>query len=259
MTHPQVKLRTYYNRQNKFITLFSAWQTMSFAEAIGDSIDYIMFSRYKDILVDSEIYLSTVEAWLLSHKNDFEKMYAAITAQYDPLSNYDLTEIEGTGYLEGEKISAAKNYGQNKISTTIPQTRNDKYSTTYDDATQGRLESYTVSQAQDAPALEGKPAQVSVSEQIPVNGKQGSELSEKYQGGVTVSAPESDITADRGEERQLTRKGNIGVTTSQQMLESEIALRIRYNFINIFCDMFVKEMTLGIYDIGRSEYESYFI
>ena len=32
--------------------------------------------------------------------------------------------------------------------------------------------------------------------------------------------------------RGLTRHGNIGVTTSQQMLQSEIDLRSNYHFIN---------------------------
>lgn len=40
--------------------------------------------------------------------------------------------------------------------------------------------------------------------------------------------------------------GNIGVTTSQQMLESEINLRTKYNIYEIIAKMFAKEFTLGI-------------
>lgn len=41
--------------------------------------------------------------------------------------------------------------------------------------------------------------------------------------------------------------GNIGVTTNQQMLESEINLRIKYNLYDIISDLFEKEFIVQIY------------
>ena len=41
--------------------------------------------------------------------------------------------------------------------------------------------------------------------------------------------------------------GNIGVTTSTQMVENEVLLRQRLNIINMISDMFVKEFCLMIY------------
>ena len=46
--------------------------------------------------------------------------------------------------------------------------------------------------------------------------------------------------------RNLTRKGNIGVTTSQQMMESEIELR-QYNFIEQMFEDIDSLLTLSIY------------
>ena len=43
----------------------------------------------------------------------------------------------------------------------------------------------------------------------------------------------TDETIDHTGTRTLTRSGNIGVTTSQQMLESEVKLRALYNMIDI--------------------------
>lgn len=48
-------------------------------------------------------------------------------------------------------------------------------------------------------------------------------------------------------ERKLTRKGNIGVTTSQQMLQSEFELR-KNNFYNIMYTDIDTLLTLSIYD-----------
>lgn len=47
--------------------------------------------------------------------------------------------------------------------------------------------------------------------------------------------------------RLLTRHGNIGVTTSQQMLQSEITLRSNYNFIHMLYDDVDSVLTLPIY------------
>ena len=51
---------------------------------------------------------------------------------------------------------------------------------------------------------------------------------------VEGKANENELTETERENgtRELTRHGNIGVTTSQQMLESEIKLRNAYNFID---------------------------
>lgn len=46
--------------------------------------------------------------------------------------------------------------------------------------------------------------------------------------------------------RELTRKGNIGVTTSQQMIESELKLR-EYNFIETIYDDIDEVLVLKIY------------
>lgn len=41
--------------------------------------------------------------------------------------------------------------------------------------------------------------------------------------------------------------GNIGVTTSQEMLISELKLRQKYNFYQLWADEFVRELCVGIY------------
>ena len=57
----------------------------------------------------------------------------------------------------------------------------------------------------------------------------------------------TDETIDHTGTRELTRSGNIGVTTSQQMLESEIKLRAFYNMIDILFNDVDKVLCLSIY------------
>lgn len=246
----QVRLKEVFSPEYKLITALPSWSSFAYHDVFDEYLDDIIWYRYRDILIDNDRYYVSLDSWLLSRIPDLERAYESLLQNYDPLSNYSMIEKEGTGWKEGEKVSAAKLYGVNKTSVTIPETKNSRYSTTYDDASTGRLESYTVSTPQQSPSEGGYPVQQTTAQQLPVDGKQGSELTESYKGNVTIDAPESDITADRGEERQLSREGNIGVTTSQEMLKAELDLRQKYSFINFFCSLFVSEMTIGVYKIG---------
>ena len=73
----------------------------------------------------------------------------------------------------------------------------------------------------------------------------------------TDTTVDDDITVDSSTSRKntyqdnlkhvMTRKGNIGVTTSQQMLESEIVLRNKYTFWEIVFTDLDRFLTLPIY------------
>lgn len=62
----------------------------------------------------------------------------------------------------------------------------------------------------------------------------------------TTQTPETRVFTVQ-EDRVLTREGNIGVTTSQQMLESEIQLRRRYRLIQIILDDFRADLCVGVW------------
>ncbi len=66
---------------------------------------------------------------------------------------------------------------------------------------------------------------------------------------ITVSGDKQnneEIDTETGT-RSLTRSGNIGVTTSQQMLQSEIDLRNNYNFMNQLMDDVDSVLCLLVY------------
>lgn len=246
----EVRLREFFNSEYKFITVLPAWQTFDYKAELSSELDDVLFARCKDILVDPERYFTTVNSWLAAHLEDFQRVYAALIAEYDPISNYNMIEQEGEISKEAEKISQSKRYGTDRVASTIPESRSDRFTTTFDSDTEGKLDSYTVDSIIDAPTLEGHKAQITESTQeADGSGRQGTEISETHLGVVDIYGPESMLTGDRGSERELTRSGNIGVTTSQQMLESEITLRAKYSFINYFCDKFTREMTIGVWDL----------
>lgn len=249
----EVRLREMFSSEYKLITILPAWSSFQYSENIGQELDDVVFARCKDLLIDPERYLSTLNSWFLMHIKDFEKIYdTMVLSEYDPLSNYDMKEYEGIINKEGEKTSSAKRYGKEKTTQTVPDMKNSRYTTTFDNAAEGRLEAYNVQEvvAGSAPTLDNHNAQVIETQQLADDqSRQGTELTESYKGGVNISTEIMTGTGDRGEERALSRSGNIGVTTSQQMAESEVMLRTKYSFINYFCDLFAKEMTIGVYEL----------
>lgn len=249
----EVRLREMFSSDYQLITILPAWSDFQYHDRVGQELDDVLFARCKDLLIDPERYLSTLNSWLYMHLKDLENVYdTMVLNNYDPLSNYDMKEYEGIVNKEGEKTSSAKRFGKEKTTQTVPDMRNSRYTTTFDNAAEGRLEAYNVQEVIDgsAPTLDNHNAQITETEQLADNqSRQGTELTEKYKGGVTISTDIMTATGDRGEERALSRSGNIGTMTSQNMAESEVLLRTKYSFINYFCDLFAKEMTIGVYEL----------
>ena len=67
---------------------------------------------------------------------------------------------------------------------------------------------------------------------------------------VIDSTDERDLTDKIDNDRDIDHEGrihgNIGVTTSQQMLESELKLRYN-NLYNMIADVFIKELLIAVY------------
>lgn len=250
-----MKLREVYQKNNGYlVTICPAFLALSFASQIEDYIDKIIYVKYKDILVDAEdgyqAYTGSVNDWIQSVKFELERMWDTLTASYDPLYNYSMTEKEGSIDKNGELTASTKKFGADKTSTTIPKTKASRYTTTYDSTAAERLESYTTTEGESSnPTLEGAPAQITQSEQLAdQQGRQGVETTSKYTEGVEISSPSGNtLSGDTGTQRELTREGNIGVMTSQQMIEAELNVRRSLNFAEIFSDMFVKNCTEGVY------------
>lgn len=81
----------------------------------------------------------------------------------------------------------------------------------------------------------------------------GYETTEEVHSGSVArqtSGSDSDIYGhkiDNENERHLTRSGNIGVTTTQQMMQQEIAIRQEYEFFNIVLKDIIDLFTYPVY------------
>lgn len=149
------------------------------------AIDKILIDNAELGLVypDPEIFKKQMEVWTISNNHVWQKMWDALTAEYNPIHNYNMTESwedhsEGTGDGTSERDVA----GFNENQTLVHDSKlTDNNSSEVDSTHEGR------------------------------------------------------------------RSGNIGVTTSQQMIEAEMALRAKYNMYQIISDSFKRHFCIMVY------------
>ena len=203
-----------------------------------------------------------IQIFIDSNKDKYLKLVDTIGFKYDPISNYDMTEEKtaqnGTETLshtvdkkgktlnfesnqvdlvaptEGEQaydqdahVSSWTSDGSDTSTTTQPVDRSVEHqTTTYDSATYRNEWKETSNDGSQSQTVHLKPK---ASESV-YNGEEYTD------------------TKDRGDDSyQLSRKGNIGVTTSQQMIESEREVA-RYNVLKEFFEDLNRYLLLSTWD-----------
>ena len=175
----------------------------------------------------SDPYLMRDMIGLWSRKNQwtFDKWIKAINVQYDPLNNYDRTEII-TDTHNGSK------QGGSNGSNTSNNTRTDDLKTENDATTTDQVSAENVSSFSDA--------NKSVLDQETKNTGTVKDL-----GGGTFNEMHND-TDNYTDQHNAHIYGNIGVTTSQQMLQSELDIA-RFNIYEAIADLFITEFCILVY------------
>ena len=183
------------------------------------------------------------------------KLYALLSKEYNPIENYSMTETETPNITKRQgvsvdyEISDEKTIQRNMSTTETPTpdyavTDEKKTGTNYSVSTDSETnaEAYGFNSSSPVPTNNA-----SGNSTVTTTGNADENVetnTHKQTGGMTVTESgnanenvETNTHKQTGytEEtesgtRQLTRSGNIGVTTSQQMIESEIALW-QWNFI----------------------------
>lgn len=168
------------------------------------------------------------------HQRTFTKWIEALSIQYDPLNNYDRTEE----YTDSESTN-----GTNTRSNTSSNSGNSSTSETHSiTKTNGGTSQNDVSAYDQASSYSPKD-------------KRTDSFTDSDNGtsGVTDTTSNNGTFSENGSEqgqRILTHTahlfGNIGVTTSQQMLQSQLDIS-RWNIYENIADLFCDEFCIMIY------------
>ena len=162
---------------------------------------------------EPETLKTVIKAWATVRGPAWTKMQAALTAQYNPISNYDRTEswtdthnLTNTKEHHGTSSSASQSSGSGTDTGTVAGYNSTEWT--------------------------NKDRQSSSST------------------GSTQSQGAADFMDTDRDTGTLTRSGsvsgNIGVTTNQQMIQAELELR-QMDIYRIIINEFIKMFCLGVY------------
>lgn len=161
--------------------------------------------------------------------NSISHIYKALFAEYNPINNYEVTE-SGT---DNRQMS-------DNTTDTINKETTDNTTTDFDSDTSNTINNEIKKSGFNV----ANPVTDTTETNTEVGNTTNNETVERS--GTESHTGQSDKTVSETNTHTFQRSGNIGVTTSQQMIESEIQLR-KNEFWKIFIDKFVNLYLLSIY------------
>ena len=229
-----------------------------------DVEDNIMLqgSEFEVVYPEPSLFRSAIGLWGRKYYRTFDKWIKALNLEYNPLENYDRQESWGdhkergadnTRTFNNQDKETLNTENKRTLDTEDEETRNTSDETTYDK---------TTTTTDDVSAFDSSSYQPSTKETLEEDGTvtiagTGTDTF-AHTGTDTMNNTGTDtmdhtgtIKDETGEEETATHNGrvhgNIGVTTSQQMLQSELDVA-RFNIVQQITDLFLQEFCIMIYD-----------
>ena len=163
------------------------------------------------------------------YEQSWQRLYRALTAEYNPINNYSMTESgEDTRTNTGTQSTNEERSGTEKETPNLTNT------TTGENSSNGGLFGFN--------SAESVPSDTTHGTNTNTNTQSGTVNTET--GGTSLTTRTDALTEKNV--HTFERSGNIGVTTSQQMIESEIELR-KKQFYNIVFHDIINYVCLHVY------------
>lgn len=197
-----------------------------------DLVDNILLQGGEfEVLYSNPVFMrEAIGSWGRKCYNTFLRWITAQSIEYNPLENYDRMEDWDDTLNKGISSSAAREMSNERTFDNADTTTHDTTST----------------DTEEVSAFDSSSYQPSGKNTIENDGTDKVE----YSGTIKDELGESS-TGHESENRKDVHSGrihgNIGVTTSQQMLQSEYDIA-RFNIIDQITDMFILEFCIPVYD-----------
>lgn len=176
--------------------------------------------------------------WSKFNQPTWERIYKASLADYNPIENYNRTEIET---IQSDK---SETHSGNDIRKASGKDTNNVTATTTENHSGTDAETNSITAYDSNTLYVHDKSELTHGEQIAGGGNTDSTIN--YGKSDTFTHGEK-IVNDDSITRNNHTSGNIGVTTSQQMLEQEIAVSAKLNMFAIICDSFKERFCLLVY------------
>lgn len=175
-------------------------------------------------------FKQAITLWGRKWQLELKRIYEALTAEYDPIYNYDRYE-EFTDN-EGRKYSSTTNAGHN--ATDSPN---------YDVVTETNSDAITEEQISADNSGGYQPEHKTIVD----GGKTTASTSGKTQDLAETSNSKTDDAETRNFSHKAHLYGNIGVTTSASMVSEVVRQRMEMNLYSAATRLFANELLIGIY------------
>lgn len=172
--------------------------------------------------------------WFQMRQKDFEMMWEAYSAEYNPIENYDRKEDRTENLTHSGKDTDTDTLG---TSVTLKRTGTETDATNGEDASSLSVSAYDSADYQPRERNVRTPNLTSTRtpDLTDVSKNSGEDIHKREYGHV------EDTT------ETIRAHGNIGVTTNQQMVEAELNLRAQWNVYDIIMRLFEDEFLCRLY------------
>lgn len=178
---------------------------------------------------DAEIRAGLAAETFTTFRKSWDSIYASLTANYNPINNYSMTESgEDTRTNTGTQSTSGTQSG------TETETPNLTTTATGENNSSGGLFGFNSAESVSSDTTHGTNTNTNTQ-----SGTVNTNTS-----GTTSSTRTDDLTEKSI--HTFERSGNIGVTTSQQMIESELELRKKQFYSIVYSDI-VNHLCLSVY------------
>lgn len=216
--------------------LVSDYEDINFSD-----VDLTFLFSHGNIKCKDDLNMDIITAWYVNNRDNFKRIYYSLKETYAPLYDKDIEDTK----IHGSKQSNLKsnNYinGIRESEVINGETENNNYSSTYDSSnTTPKLTSKNTSEEYTTTSKIKDIADTETNEK-------GETTITSYQSDVSLTLDNETISGHNVNVSRETHKGITGARTRQDLLESEIKLRVNFNWVQIFCDKFLKDLTLNIW------------
>lgn len=188
--------------------------------------------------------------WCAVHSESWTRILAALSAEYNPIHNYDRTDTETesgttTGTRAGSSTSSTSESTSEEKSNASAIVGNTSTGDGGQDTSTTDLAGFnSETYAKDGKTVTeyGKTGHASS-----ITSNSGSEHTSGSNAQTTDSAESSTEAGTEIRERTLRAAGNIGTTRTQEMIADEIELRTRENMYYIIIENFRAELCVGVW------------
>lgn len=198
-----------------------------------DDLVITIFRMCQDLeLVNSDPWSLQLEvkSWFATHYDSFDRWVKALAMEYNPLENYDRQETWRDDRTFQNNNTASESGGGTSGNTQETKNVRTDYNS-HNETTKAAFNSESYQNYE----------KVSHGGNDTVNGKVIDDGRSTFHSSTNGNTNGTDANAHTGRVH-----GNVGVTTSQMMLESEIKLRY-FNIYNAIAELFKEDFCILIY------------